>query len=134
MFANGWWGGNIRVPGTSAPATDLTPLLDRLTALEATDINHQVQMDDLGLALNALRNQINGNVDAPSDDPGMVGSLQDLEIRVTLMRADVETLRTNLNATNGYIQNEVTPAVNTAYNTANDAMNMVLHYHPIIGD
>ena len=133
MFANGWWGGNIRVPGTSAPATDLTPLLDRLTALEATDVNHQVQMDDLGLALNALQNQINGNVGA-GDDPGMVGSLQDLETRVTLMRADVETLRTDLNATNGYIQNEVTPAVNTAYTTANDAMNLVHFYHPIIGD
>lgn len=171
MFGNGFWGGNITVPGTGGGGggtTDLTPLLERLTALETTDLLHQTQLDDLDLSLKMLRDEVHGSSggDTGGDDPGsIVGELSLLRQEVTLQSAaiaDVQriqgenyerneadhgffdtmfvdfdtqmvSLRNRMTQTETRLDHDFAPAIQTAYNTANDAKAMVLHYHPPIG-
>lgn len=90
MFANGYWGDSIRVPGSTGTGTsvDLTPIHNRLTAVETHNLSQQVTLDDLGLQLQTLRDTVQGGGGTSGDDPGLTGDLAALDAQVSLLRAD----------------------------------------------
>lgn len=92
MFVTGHWGIPTLRPGGGGGGTtvDLTPVYNRLTALEQTDLNHGTQFDDLDMAVQQLRDRLNGTTGSGGDDPGVVGDVDGLRTDLVLLRGTVE--------------------------------------------
>lgn len=109
MFTGGHWG-NIRVPGGGGgTSVDLTPLLNRLTALEATDVSHQVQMDDLDLQVKLLNGKVEGDQNTGGDDPGLSGTVATLQGELYALRTDNASFHSYLDASFTELASSIVP-------------------------
>lgn len=99
MFGGGGWGSGVGGSvggGGGGGSVDLTAIEERLTQLESKDVVIQVQVDDLSMSVNMLKDQVQGNTNTGGDDPGMVGDVAALESQIVLLRATVTSLETTV--------------------------------------